>query len=176
MVLLAALVISSPPTADHAPVWLDKSLAGYQVAHDGARSQVGIYDAARGFYLVRSVECDGAHIGVILTRDRHVVKNWGYEVPSLPETKGGQALETKSLASLETAHGIKIGDDVKTLRARLGAPTNVNRSGSRNQFRNHNYIWRNVKNGVGEIWKNEYVFKEGRIIEIILARDLVPGC
>lgn len=175
MVLLALVTVFSPVIAK-APAWLDKSLAGYQVASDGARSQAGVYDPKRDFYLVRGIECDGAHINVTLTRDRHVVSNWGYQVPSLPDVKGYLPLQTKPLPSLATSHGVRIGDDEKALRSRLGAPTSITRSGNRNQFRNHSYVWRNVKSGVGEIWTNEYVFKEGRLIEMTFSRDAVPGC
>jgi hypothetical protein len=175
MVLVALLTVVSPPLAK-APAWLDKSLAGYKVAVDGSQSQAGVYDSKRDFYLVRGIECDGAHINVTLTRDRHIVTNWGYQVPSLSGNAGYQPLQNKPLASLATGRGVQIGDDEKALKARLGAPTSITRSGNRNQFRNHAYVWRNVKNGTGEIWTNEYVFKEGKLIEINFSRDAVPGC
>ena len=174
--ILAAFLMPGIPVVPQAPPWLDRSMAGYRVSLEDSRRTLGVYDAKRNFYLVRTAECDGAHLSVTLTQDRHVVFGSGYNVPGFKQERGYGELDIKSLSNLATGRGIQIGDDELILRKRLGRATSVVRTGNRSQFVNHRYVWRNVKNGQGEIWTNEYIFKRGRLIEIQFARNLVPGC
>ncbi|HZH97387.1 MAG TPA: hypothetical protein VEX38_00325 [Fimbriimonadaceae bacterium] len=173
--LLATVTLSV--AGKEPPKWLDKKVAGYLVAFDDLRQPVGIFDKKQGLYLLRMVECDGGHLGVLLTRDRHLVSNWGHKVPNFKtQNEGVVPLTEKPLPSLATGKGIKLGATPGDVTSKLGRPGKIQKSGPRKQFTDYLYTWRNVVKGEGEEWLNRYTFKEGRLIEIEFRRDSVPGC
>ncbi len=178
--LTSALLLSPQHNGARPPKWLDTKLAGYLLAHDDKRGQAGVFDKRTGFHLVRTIDCDGAHIMVMLTRDRREVSNQGYKVHKGHELHiedtSWRPLDNKPLPSLSTGKGVRIGDSPQRVRARLGAPRTVKRTGARKQFLEYTYLWKNVKNGVGTEWRNRYTFKAGKLIEIAFNRDMVPGC
>ncbi len=116
---------------------------------------------------MRTVECDGGILGLVLTRDRHVVAQDGYSVPSLGK-KGDMALTTKALPSLRTGKGVVIGDSPNAVRTRLGAPTKVTPHG-----RFVDYVYKG-RRGDGD-HEQTYTFKAGRLIEVSFFRDATQG-
>lgn len=161
------------------PAWLDTNIAGYALKYNEQFSPVGVFDPKSGFYIVRGVECDGAHLRLTLTRDRQAVVGEGYIVPNYTTPDGGKGyspLKVKPFQSLRTGKGVQIGDTVAQVKARLGKPTKIAKTGSRKQFDELTYFWSDVKNGEGHEWSNIYTFKNGKLIEITFDREAVPGC
>lgn len=179
--LISALIVGSlmGSGSGKAPTWLDLKVAGYALKFDDQNPMIGVHDAKSGFYLVRGVECDGAHLRVTLTRDRKIVSDEGYQIPGYKPVDGIErylTLKEKPLSTLSTGKGIKIGDSPQRVRTLLGAATKTQKTGSRKQFDEMTYFWRDVKNGEGWEWTNTYTFKGGKLIEISFNREAVPGC
>lgn len=165
MLLPAVLALSLA-----APRWLDRMIAGYAIAIDAPHDTIGVHDAARGFYLVRTIECDGAIISLTLTRDRNVVAEAGFAVPNFTPRSGDNGslpLVSKPLRSLATGKGVLIGDAPSSVVRRLGAPT---------VKKDHrpflDYVYRVQLNEEAKTsYEQRYTFKGGRLIEIQFGRD-----
>lgn len=178
MTLIAALAIatSRPSFVEKRPPWLDDMLAGYALLNDGTHSDVGVFDPAKKFYLVRYGECDGAYLTMVLTADRKVVSDIGYFIPNYigGETEGSLKLKQKALPSLSTGKGVRIGDSPERLQQVLGKPNHTQKTGNRNQFREYVYTTKLKERRHGENWVIEYtanyVFKNGKLIEIRFGR------
>lgn len=153
------------------PKWLETKVAGRNVKY------VGIHDSRNGYYLIGGGDCDGAHRRLTLTRDRRIVANEGYKVvaPELGLKGDGYKTLQEARLPLSTGKGVRIGDTPRKVVAKLGNPTRTELSGSRKQFVEFHYDWNDVKNGEGVIYGNTYVFKAGRLIEISLVSNSVPG-
>lgn len=83
------------------------------------------HDPKSGYYLYKSMECDGAHTLITLTKDRRMVTESGFEVARFgrrPENFPGTKIEERSL-DLSTKHGIRIGMNRDEVVRKLGAPT-----------------------------------------------------
>lgn len=174
LTLLIALALAG---SGKAPAWFDRSVAGYALQYDETHGQAGIHDPKTNYYLLRSIECDGAHLTVILTRDRTIMTSNGYRVPNFKDPSGAEgytAVVEKPLSSLSTSKGVRIGDTPSQVKARLGKPTEIKTTGSRKQFVELDYVWRDIKNGEGHIWTNSYTFKQGKLIEITFNREMYP--
>jgi hypothetical protein len=175
--LLLAATAAISAAGSKPPKWLDKTLAGYAVAFSDKHQMVGVHDKGRKAFLVRTVDCDGAHIGVLLTRDRNLVTEMGHKVPHFKgKYEGYSDMKENALPSLATSKGIALGDTPAQLTAKLGKPSTIKKSGNRKQFTDYVYKWRNLVKGEGEEWENRFTFKEGKLIEIEFRRDMVPGC
>ncbi len=164
LALLATAVIGS------APRWFDTMVAGYALTYDETRKPIGISDPKSGFFLLRTVECDGALLGLVLTQDRHVIANEGYAVPSI-KAEGDMKLTVKPLPSLGTGKGVKIGDGTSQVQVKLGKPTRIERSGARKQFVDYVYIWPHGKSDTDGKDTQTYTFKANRLVEVNFLHD-----
>ncbi len=164
MLLVATLAVAASPR------WLDRTLAGYALAVDGRREMIGVHDTKRGFYLLRTTECDGAILTLTLTHDRNVVTDQGFSVPEFEpkhSDNGSIALVERTLPSLRTGKGVVVGDTPNAVRLRLGSPTRTKRhapfldfvyEGHTREARRTDHVQR-------------YTFKSGRLVEIQFFRD-----
>lgn len=160
-----ALCLANP---GNEPSWLDHTLAGYAFCVDEFRPDVNIQDPASGFFLVRSSECDGAYVTVLLTRDRRLVKKRGYTLPNEPhEDTSSFHITPKKLPTLATGKGIKIGDSETRLKSILGRNYKLSVEGSRGQFRVYQYSWEDKSvESMTVSYTQAYTFKAGRLIEV----------
>jgi len=144
------------------PKWFDTMLAGYKLAYDDKHPTLGVYDPATKYFLIRTVDCAGAELTLILTRDRRVAAHFGYELPMTTKTHNHEVrpypLAVKCLPSLRTGKGIEIGSTEGSIVRALGHP------GSRkvNKYVTLSYSgsWHKVT------YYADYVLKAGRLIEI----------
>ena len=177
MLALAPLFLSPTP-----PRWVDGQIAGYSLARDATRYQTGIADPTTGLFVVRRLDCDGAHLSLTLTRDRNVVERSGYDVPGFESrgpSVGSWPLTSRSLPTLATGKGVHIGDAPSTVTRTLGRPAKIVRSGARGQFTEHRYLWRIPAGSSSEfpvVNEQVYTFKGERLIEIAFYRNLVGAC
>ncbi len=155
MVGSLVLLLVSRHTVHHPPIWFDRRVTGYSLKN----APLGVFDAKSGFYVVRAGDCDGAFLSITLTRDRHIVKNAGYRVPSLDASKDGdesKRLAAKRLSPLSTGKGVRIGFSPSRVAARLGRPTQIQRSGERKQF--VDYVYRLEERPDGASYQQTYTF------------------
>lgn len=61
----------------------------------------------------------------------------------------------------------------KQVSAKIGNPRKRKLDGP---YVRTSYEWKNLKNGEGHIFSQELVFKKGKLIEISVGREAVPGC
>jgi hypothetical protein len=169
LTLVATAAILSPPAR------VTDSVGGFSV-QGRTLSQACRHDSRTGHYLLKQLDCDGAHVAVVLTRDRNMVEDWGYDVPNFgtPDPRG--AIEAKPFP-LETKNGIRIGMTVAQVEGRIGRPDRVGRRGASGEFLC--YLYRKItmedkENGYA--LRNTYVFKGGRLIEVQIHGDSIPGC
>ena len=83
------------------------------------------HDPASGYYLYKSMDCDGAHTNVTLTKDRRMVTESGFEVARFgrkPDEAAGAKIEERKL-DLVTKNGIRIGMSRDEVVGKLGQPT-----------------------------------------------------
>jgi len=170
---MVSIVLSALLLSHKAPKWFDTTLAGYAFKYDEKHSMAGVHDPKTGFYLMRNVECDGGVLILTLTRDRNIVTGNGYKVLGfVPKThdNGSLQLTEKPLPSLATGHGIRIGDSPAKIRAKLGAPTKIGRSGARKQWTDWHYVWRTGEHDETLKYEQRYTFKAGKLIEVEFSR------
>ena len=116
---------------------------------------------------------------IILTRDRHIVSDYGYIVPGFKdgskEYEPSRKLTLKPLKELVTGNGVRIGDTPTAVTTRLGHPTTIKHSGSRRQYLDYEYYTESprVRNGdiFTESYTETYTFKAGKLIEINFNSD-----
>jgi hypothetical protein len=145
------------------PKWLDDQIAGYMFDQG---SSIVVYDKARGFFVKRSFECDGAISILELTRDRREALG----------ISGGEFdwrdVFYRGLRNLSTRKGIKIGDNPNGVREILGKPTKVRSSGDHVQYLDYEYDWvPHPKDQYPEHIGALYTFKRGKLIQIVFSRD-----
>ena len=172
--ILLVTTALGPKTTHKAPAWLDYSIATYILRADETHEALAVFDAKTGYFLIRDNECDGGIITLILTKDRNEVANLGYRVPNFKRSDNEESilkLTFKSLPSLSTGLGIRIGDSEATLTKRFGKPKEINISGSRDQFTEYNYKWKTRKDDSDGEFDETYIFKAGKLIEIMFVRD-----
>jgi len=165
--MLAAFSVTSPSMGDHAPSWYDQKLAGYLLLFDERHDVVAVSDPKSGYFLVRSAECDGALLSLVLTRDRKMVSEMGFKVPNYKTKEAGeQKILIKPIPSLSTGKGVTIGDSPDQVRQRLGPPTKTKHTGGRKQFVELVYTWKSGKGEDETDIEETYTFKGGKLIEI----------
>ena len=137
------------------------------------------HDPASGYYLYKSMDCDGAHTSVTLTKDRRMVTESGFEVARFgrkPEQAAGANIEERKL-ELTTKNGIRIGMSRDEVVAKLGEPTRTAVRGNKKQYWCALYKNAAMDNKVtGRVLRNTYIFKDGKLIEIAINLDSIPGC
>jgi hypothetical protein len=137
------------------------------------------HDPASGYYLYKSMDCDGAHTSITLTKDRRMVTESGFEVARFgrkPEEGAGAKIEERKF-DLATKNGIRIGMSRDEVVAKLGEPTRTAVRGKNKEFWCALYKKVEMQDKVsGRILRNTYIFKEGKLIEIAINLDSFPGC
>ncbi len=170
---LTALLLSHVLAPIRAPKWLDYELAGYAFANDEKHHPTAIFDPRTHYMLIRVIECDGADMTLLLTKDRYEVDSMGIGVPGFskdPSQKMMQAVE-KPLPSLSTGKGITIDTPVQSVTRKLGKPSKRFETGKRHQFLNLLYHWVGVGPDGEKEYEQTYVFKSGRLIEVLFTWD-----
>jgi hypothetical protein len=163
---IAFCIAATPPKE---PRWLDRMVAGYALQYDDTHGTTCVFDAKSKYFILRDVECDGADISVILTRDRNIVAGQGYHVPGFTprdSENGDRVITNKPLPSLATGKGVRIGDGPSRVERILGKPRRIEHSGSRKQFLDFLFTWSD--------YTERYTFKAGKLIEISFARESGP--
>ena len=154
MVLAAALIVPHLVLLAAPPRWLDRTIAGYALAYDRDHSVVTVTDPRTGYSLLRTVDCDGALLGLILTRDRATLEGQGY---------GVREFAPMALPSLRTGKGVAIGDAPSAVRARLGPPTRATAK---------EWTYRRRTSGhEPQTDTQTYTFAKGRLVEVAFLRD-----
>ena len=137
------------------------------------------HDPESGYYLYKSGDCDGAHRFIMLTKDRRMVAEHGWEVARFgrePEDSGGRTIEERQI-NLSGLNGIRIGMSRDEVVRKLGPPTRTAVRGSEKQYWCALYKKVQMDNRVtGRVLRNTYIFKHGKLIEIALNLDAIPGC
>lgn len=136
-------------------------------------------DRESGYYVYKSMDCDGAHTSVTLTRDRRMVEKAGFEVARFgrkPEFAPSHEAEPRSLR-LTTKHGIEIGATRDAVVKKLGQPARTAVRGREKEYWCALYkkVVMNDRE-TGRVLRNTYIFKNGRLIEIAINLDSIPGC
>jgi len=158
--MLAFIVLAA------APKWIDNSLAGYALAYDETHKPIGIRDPRSGYMLVRGVECDGAFLTLLLTRDRKAVASEGFRLPKKGSKNDGVlVIVDRRLTSLRTGKGIEIGTSPHKVQASLGSPKRIELKG---RFVNYVYEWKAQNEPVQT---QRYTFKAEKLIEVCFVRD-----
>ncbi len=137
------------------------------------------HDPESGYYLYKTVDCDGGHKSITLTKDRRMVRDCGFEVARFgrkPEDNPGTATEERKI-ELATKNGIRIGMIREQVVEKLGKPARTAVRGGEKQY------WCALYKKVimqdrerGRVLRNTYIFKHGKLIEISINLDSVPGC
>ena len=137
------------------------------------------HDPESGYYLYKTIDCDGAHVSVTLTKDRRMVLDCGFEVARFgrkPEETPGTTIEDRKL-ELATKNGIRIGMTRQEVEDKLGKPTRTAVRGGEKQYWCALYKKVVMKDRErGHVLRNTYIFKHGKLIEIAINLDSVPGC
>lgn len=137
------------------------------------------HDPQSGYYLYKSMDCDGAHTSITLTKDRRMVTESGFEVARFgrkPKESAGTKIEERSF-DLTTKHGIRIGMSRDEVTGILGAPTRTAVRGKDRQFWCALYKKVEMDDKVnGRVLRNTYIFKNDKLIEIAINLDSIPGC
>lgn len=160
------------------PHWFDKTLAGYAFAYDQKHEPVAIYDPKTRFMLLRDVECDGADLTLLLTRDRYEMLQYGFLAPDFrPAGKHdeGQKMKVKPLTSLSTGKGVTIGDSPEQTVAKLGRPKKIDKTGRNKQYLNYRYSWTRGRGEDGTQYDQTYTFKGGKLIEVMFTWGPAEG-
>lgn len=170
---LVALVLISPWSGN-----LSTKLAGISV-EEREPFLICRHDPKTGYFAYKTFDCDGGHISVMLTKDRRNVGGAGYDTSRFGrkvEYAQDLKVEDRSLA-LATGKGVKIGMTKAAVLRRLGKPARSAVRGKKKEFWCALYKQADLdKAGNGRILRNTYVFKGGKLIEISINLDSVPGC
>ena len=137
------------------------------------------HDPKSGYYLYKSMDCDGAHTSITLTKDRRMVQESGFEVARFgrkPEEGAGAKIEERAFDPV-TKHGIRIGMSREEVVAKLGSPSKTAVRGSNKEYWCALYKKVQMQDRVtGRVLRNTYIFKNDKLIEIAINLDSVPGC
>jgi hypothetical protein len=137
------------------------------------------HDPQSGYYLYKSMDCDGAHTHITLTKDRRMVAESGYEVARFgrkPDDAAGAKIEERKL-DLSTLNGIRIGMSRDEVVRKLGPPTRTAVRGQEKEYWCALYKKVAMEDRVtGRVLRNTYIFKHGKLIELSINLDAIPGC
>lgn len=137
------------------------------------------HDPESGYYLYKSGDCDGAHRFIMLTKDRRMVAEHGWEVARFgrkPEDSAGSKVEERKI-DLSTLKGIRIGMSRDEVVSKLGEPTRTAVRGQAREYWCALYKKVQMEDRVnGRVLRNTYIFKHGKLIEISINLDGIPGC
>lgn len=140
-------------------------------------TQTSWFDKKSGFYAIKTYSCDGGHVYARLTRDRRIVEDEGYEVLRFGKHDPERKLPSEHSFPLSTKNGITIGMSTGQVSKLLGKPIRTSVNGSKKQYTS--YLYRYIKmfdKEEGIAFRNTYIFKSGKLIEILITKDAIPGC
>ena len=138
------------------PAWMDWTIAGYSLAYDEKHGPVSIHDPKSSYYLYRTVDCDGAILGLILT--------------ATPLDDSGYTIVNKRLPSLSTGKGIHLGDSPSRIRQLLGKPSRERNSEELPGSKEYVYSWSTGKRDDDYKHDECYTFKRSRLVRINFGR------
>lgn len=136
-------------------------------------------DPGSGYFAYTTMECDGGHRSITLTKDRRVVGEAGYDTSRFgrkPENQPFAQVQEKRLM-LGAGNGVKIGMTRRQVQAKLGNPTKTATRVKSGEFWCALYKKVEMKNREeGQVLRNTYIFKNSKLIEISINLDSIPGC
>jgi hypothetical protein len=147
------------------PAWVPHDLAGFVIGRGKESAQIKRRDTKSGFWICRTLECDGGHVTLMLTKDRAILP--------VPDGWDPESKKAANFRYLGTDRGIRIGITESQATDKIGMPLKRKLDGP---YVRTSYEWKNLKNGEGYIFSQELVFKKGKLIEISVGREAVPGC
>lgn len=156
------------------PSYLTVSVAGMS-AESRQITQGCWHDPKTGYYLYKGIECDGAHASITLTKDRRMVSESGFKVPSLTH-KQEYFRETQvdeRPIQLSTKNSVRIGMSRDEVLHRLGKPVLTAVRGKNSEYWCALYKKVNRKDEL--MLRNTYIFKHGKLIEISVNLDSIGG-
>lgn len=160
------------------PKNLSVTLAGHD-ATSREPSNVCYHDKKTGYFAYKMLECDGGHRSIVLTRDRRMVEEAGYDTKRFgraPKVEFTTPILERSFA-LKTGHGISIGMTREEVQKKLGKPAKTAVRGAKKEYWCALYKQAAMRTKEeGEVLRNTYIFKNGKLIEIAIHLDAVPGC
>lgn len=136
-------------------------------------------DPQTGVYALKTMECDGAHRSITVTKDRRVISSSGYNLARFgkanPEGYENEVVERTVRSS--TGHGVAFGASRTAVLRKLGTPFKSVKKGRNGEFRCDLYkkIQMDSRED-GSVLRNTYIYKNGKLIEILLNLDAIPGC
>lgn len=136
-------------------------------------------DPKSGYYVFSTVECDGSHRSITLTKDRRNVGTAGYDTSRFGRQNNGEAYQQikESSFALSAGNGIRIGMTPDDVRGKLGKPTRTAIRGKNREFWCALYKKVQMESKEdGAVLRNTYIFKNSKLVEIIVNLDSVPGC
>lgn len=159
------------------PANLTPSLSGINL-EKMSLDRICRFDPSSKYFLYTSAECDGGHRSVTLTRDRRMVDATGFDTTRFgrkPQFEGSASIANGAVR-LQTGNGVAIGMSKSAVLKKLGKPARVAVRGAKKQYWCALYKKLNGTRDDGVILRNTYIFKDGKLIEIALNLDAVPGC
>jgi hypothetical protein len=142
-----------------------------------------VYDPANKLYLYSSGDCDGAHRRLVLSSDfESIMRNEGFLHESNRPEENRKSLEEersrlkRSAIRPETSSGIRLGMSEKQVVGILGKP---DRAFFSKKFQARELIYRREtkpdRDGISQRSSNYYLFRNGKLFYVELARDKIGG-
>lgn len=142
-------------------------------------SQLAYHDPKSGYFLVKTLDCDGAHRQVLLTRDRRILVDMNYDTSRF----GRAPMEFAEQKVIDRAfplvanNKVKVGMGKTDVLRLLGKPSKTAIRGKNREF--DCLLYKHVamqSKEDGLVLRNTYIFKHGKLIEMSLNLDGIPGC
>lgn len=138
------------------------------------------HDQKSGYFALKTWDCDGGHRYITITKDRGLLILSGFDLTSFgrPNLNSSEKrAPTEHPFEPETLHGISIGMSEKQVLSRLGKPNKHSHEGKSPRYDTLRYEQTIMQNKTdGQKLLNEYVFKNGKLIQIVLNLEGIPGC
>lgn len=140
--------------------------------------RVAYHDPKSGYFAYKTFECDGGHVSVSITKDRRNVASGGYDTTRFGRKAEYEETPIKDKAiPLSTGNGVKIGMSKAAVLKKLGKPVRTAVRGKKGEFWCALYKKAQMEDKeTGQVLRNTYIFKNGKLIEISINLDSVPGC
>lgn len=136
-------------------------------------------DPKTGYYIYKNMECDGGHRAITITKDRRVLEEAGYDTTRFgrkPKEWMPYKIETRPFPA-SAGNGVRMGMTKSSLLKKLGKPAKTAVRGKRGEFWCALYKKADLDaKKEGQVLRNTYIFKNGRLVEMKINLDSVPGC
>ena len=143
-------------------------MAGFSLESSKAVN-VAWHDNTSGYFAHKGWDCDGSHRSIRLTKDRRLLSGMGFDMKRFGRKGDAYQEVLEHPFRISTSHGIRIGMSQAGVTSKLGKPL---KSLKTNEFTSIMY----KKIVPGKVLRNMYIFKAGKLIEISLQLDSIPGC